>query len=289
MTREERSLTRGRARACIILVAVIWSTTGAAVTFVDWNPLVFSAARNLVAFVFLGFVRKNFRFRLIGPVIQGALYNYLCSTFYVIALKFTAPANAIILQSTSPMFVVLISWLLLKKGIRKKDLLFVTIITAGIAVFFLDGVGTGNLIGDLFALGSGILHAANILHARYSGVDVKEYNMCSYVISMVIGFPLMFVYPPVVTPVCIASVLYLGIVSMGLASVLYAKAVPAVPPAETSMLLMLDPVLNPVWVFLFVGDVPTVFAFIGGAIVLSGVAAWIVTDRGQPAEDAAAA
>lgn len=280
---KKQALSRAQARACIILVAAIWSTTSAAVSFVDWNPLVFSAARNLVAFVFLGFVRKNFRFRLIRPVLLGAMYNYLCSTFFVVALKFTASANAIILQSTSPMFVVLISWLVLKKGIRKKDMLFVTIITAGIAVFFLDGVGSGSLIGDLFALASGILHAANILHARYSGVDVKEYNMCSYVMSMIVGFPMMLVYPPAVTPVCIGSVLYLGIVSMGLASVLYAKAVPGVPPAETSMLLMLDPVLTPLWVFLFFGDVPTVFAFVGGAIVLGGVAAWIITDREQSA------
>ena len=281
----DKPMSKTQARVMLVIISIIWSTTGAAVRFVDWNPLVFSAFRNCVAFIFLGCVRRNFTFRLKKEILLGAIYNYLCSTFYVIALQFTAPANAIILQSTSPMRVVMISWLILKKGIKKKDLLFVFVITAGIAVFFMDGLGTGNLVGDAFALGSGILYAANLLHARYSGADVKEYNMCSYVMSMLIGFPLAFVYPPDITAVTMGSVLYLGTISMGLSSVLYAKVVPYSPPAETSMLLMLDPVLNPVWVFLLFGDVPTVFAFIGSAIVLTGVAVWIITEKDDPAKE----
>lgn len=104
-----------RARLYLILTAVGYSTMGAAFKFVDWNPLVISAAEKMFAFFCLGIARGSFKMRFSRPVLLGAVCSYACTTCFVAANKLTTAANAIVLQYTNPMFVVLLSWLVLRR------------------------------------------------------------------------------------------------------------------------------------------------------------------------------
>ena len=255
----------------MVLVAICYSTMGAAFKFVNWHPLVITAGRNAVAFCFLAAARKSFRVPLRREVIIGALISYITSTSFVIANKLTTAANAIVLQYTNPLFVLLFSCLILKKPFHKKDLILVLSMITGITLFFLGDLEAGQALGNAFALISGIGMACSIMYACYSGVDLREYTMLMCLISVVIGAVVAVFEPPVFTFPSVSAVLFLGVVGIGLAGVFYAKAAPKLPSVEVSILLMLDPVLNPVWVALLVGEVPGVLSLIGAAIVIGGM------------------
>lgn len=144
-----------RARLYLILTAVGYSTMGAAFKFVDWNPLVISAAEKMFAFFCLGIARGSFKMRFSRPVLLGAVCSYACTTCFVAANKLTTAANAIVLQYTNPMFVVLLSWLVLRRRAQRRDILLTAVLMGGIALFFLDELSPGHLVGNLLALCSG--------------------------------------------------------------------------------------------------------------------------------------
>ena len=263
--------TVSKARWCMVLVAICYSTMGAAFKFVDWHPLIITAGRNLVAFCVLAAARGSVRISFRKEIVIGALISYLTSTSFVIANKLTTAANAIVLQYTNPAFVLLFSCLFLKKPFRKKDLIMVLCMIGGITLFFVDDLGAGGMLGNLFALLSGIGMACSIMYACYSGVDMREYTMLMCLISVVIGAVTAFFVPPVFTVGSVAAVVFLGVVGIGISGILYAKGAPKLPSVEVSILLMLDPILNPIWVALLVGEIPGLFSLLGALVVIGGM------------------
>ncbi|MDP4110088.1 MAG: DMT family transporter [Bacillota bacterium] len=281
-----KTISYTRARVYIILVAIGYSTMGVAFKFVDWNPFLIGAYRNAFAFLCLGLYRKNFKIRLEKKVIIGASISYFCTTCFIVANKLTTSANAIVLQYTNPIFVLILSCWFLKKPFRKKDAFLILVMLAGIAMFFMDDLSAGYMLGNIFALMSGIGMAVSIMYACYSGVDVKEYMMLTCVISMLVGIPFSFTDPPHITVVSMAAIIFLGVVSVGMTNILYSKAVTVMPSVEVSMLLMLDPILNPILVAVFVREIPGNWAIAGAGIVILSMAANILTSSGKSGADA---
>ena len=269
----DKTVSAVKARFMMICVAIGYSTMGAALKYVDWNPLVITGARNMVAFVFLAISRGSIRIPLRRDVVVGAVLSYFTSTCFVFANKLTTAANAIVLQYTNPIFVLIFAAIFLKKPLRKRDVVLSVLMILGIALFFLDDLSAGQTAGNLFGLLSGIGMAGSILYACYSGTDLREYTMLMCLIAAAVGLPSAIAAPPNLSISSITAVLFLGIVGMGISSILYAKAAPNLPSVEVSMLLMLDPILNPVWVALCVGELPGKFALVGGLVVLACMAA----------------
>ncbi len=205
----------------MISVALCWSTMGVAFKYIDWDPLVIAAVRNLLTFLFLAAYRRSLKISFKKEVIVGAFIAYLTQTSFTYANKYTSAANAIVLQYTNPVFVLLISWLLLRQKIKTRDIVLSLIMIGGTALFFLDDLSAGQLLG----------------------------NVCGCVVAS------------------------------GIATVLMAKAAPRLASVEVSMLLMLDPILNPVWVALVVGEVPGIFALIGMVIVIGCVVVNILVEN----------
>ena len=215
----------------MISVALCWSTMGVAFKFIDWDPLVIAAVRNLLTFLFLAAYRRSLKISFKKDVIVGAFIAYLTQTAFTYANKYTSAANAIVLQYTNPVFVLLISWLLLRQKIKTRDIVLSLIMIGGTALFFLDDLSAGQLLPPQFSVAS------------------------------------------------LIAVFFLGVVASGIATVLMAKAAPRLASVEVSMLLMLDPILNPVWVALVVGEVPGIFALIGMAIVIGCVIVNILVEN----------
>lgn len=268
MTRE---LSRPAARGMIVAVALCWSTMGVAFKFVDWDPLVIAAGRNLLSFLFLALCRGSLRVSLRKEVVAGALISYLAQTTFTYANKLTTAANAIVLQYTNPIFVLLLSWLLLRQRLRRRDVALSLVMMGGIALFFLDELSPGQLAGNLFALLSGLGMALCILYACVSRVDLREYAMLNSLIAILVGIPAAIKHPPALSWQSLLAVFFIGVVASGFASALQARAAPRLSPVEMSMLLMLDPILNPVWVALMVGEVPGPFALGGMVVVIACV------------------
>ena len=259
------------ARVMMVSVALCWSTMGVAFKFIDWDPLVIAAVRNLLTFLYLAAYRRSMKFSLKKDVVIGALIAYLTQTAFTYANKYTSAANAIVLQYTNPVFVVLISWLFLHQKVKLRDIVLSLIMIGGTALFFLDDLSAGQLLGNVCGLISGVGMACSILYACNNPADLQEYTMLNSLISVVVGIPAAIQHPPQFDVASLIAVFFLGVVASGIATVLMAKSAPHLASVEVSMLLMLDPILNPVWVALAVGEIPGILALIGMVIVIGCV------------------
>lgn len=259
------------ARVMMVSVALCWSTMGVAFKFIDWDPLVIAAVRNLLTFLYLAAYRRSMKFSLKKDVVIGALIAYLTQTAFTYANKYTSAANAIVLQYTNPVFVVLISWLFLHQRVKLRDIVLSLIMIGGTALFFLDDLSAGQLLGNVCGLISGVGMACSILYACNNPADLQEYTMLNSLISVVVGIPAAIQHPPQFDVASLIAVFFLGVVASGIATVLMAKSAPHLASVEVSMLLMLDPILNPVWVALAVGEIPGTLALIGMVIVIGCV------------------
>mgnify|MGYP004657492211 FL=1 len=255
----------------MVSVALCWSTMGVAFKFIDWDPLVIAAVRNLLTFLYLAAYRRSMKFSLKKDVVIGALIAYLTQTAFTYANKYTSAANAIVLQYTNPVFVVLISWLFLHQKVKLRDIVLSLIMIGGTALFFLDDLSAGQLLGNVCGLISGVGMACSILYACNNPADLQEYTMLNSLISVVVGIPAAIQHPPQFDVASLIAVFFLGVVASGIATVLMAKSAPHLASVEVSMLLMLDPILNPVWVALAVGEIPGILALIGMVIVIGCV------------------
>ena len=266
-----------KARLTVILGALCYSTMGAAFQFVDWNPLVITGGRSAVAFLCLAAYRRSCRITLNKKVLIGALISLFTTTAFVVANKLTAPVNAVVLQYTNPLFVLLLCWLVLKRRLKRKEVAISLCMMAGIVLFFADELSPGQALGNLFGLLSGIGMACSIFYACHAKADIQEYTMLMCLISFFGGALVALADPPCVTGSSVLAVVFLGAVGSGISSILYSKSAPLLNSTEVSLLLMLDPILNPLWVALLTGALPGPFALLGGGIVLGCVTIQILT------------
>ena len=275
-----KMITKGSKNQAIIymlLCSVLWSTAGILIKFLPWNPMVIAGLRSLIsAVVYLLYMRyEKIEFTINKDSILSGIALMCTFVFFVAANKFTTSANAIVLQYSAPIFILILSALFYHQKFRKGDIITVAVTSVGISLFFLDKLSGGYLLGNLLAIMAGISFASMFVvtghadeHSRSSGI------LLGHVFTSVIGMPFIFFSPTPVSPSIIAAILAMGIFQLGIPYILYGLAVRKCSPLACSLISAVEPLLNPVWVFLYNGEVPSFFALIGGAIVISAVVAW---------------
>lgn len=260
--------------------AVLWSIGGLFIKVIPWNPLVIAGWRSLIAAgVFACYLRwKKYRLVVNRQTLVCALALSCTLLFFVAANKLTTSANAIILQSTSPVFIMLLGTLFLGDHYRKIEYLLVAVVLGGIGLFFVDQLTPGSLWGNLIAVASGVTMALMFLCSSRLPDDESSQSalLLGHLITAAVGVPVMFFTETQVTPQAAGAILVLGIFQLGIPYLLYGIAVRICRPLTCSLIGMLEPLLNPVWVFLVIGEAPGMFAFIGGIIVLGTVGTWMV-------------
>lgn len=242
-----------------------------AVKLADTTPVALTGYRCIFcAILFLIVFRKEKLLTFSKDQWLGAFAYAGMAFTYSIATKLTTAANAVLLQYTAPVFVALLSGWLLKERIVRKDWITVAVVALGVGVFFFDKAEAGSLAGNLVALGSGLAYALFIIFTRRQ----KEGNPAgSIFLGNIIAFaasaPSMLATE--VTASGLAGGAYMGLVYGGLAFILYSRAIKHVGALSAILIATIEPILNPVWVFLTVGEVPGVASFIGGFIVVGAV------------------
>lgn len=282
MTKEN---AQRRAVFMMVICASLWSIAGIFIKLLPWNPLVIAGFRSLIAACVVAVYMRAVHMKAVlnrSALLSGA---FLALTFlaFVTANKLTTSANAIVLQFTAPVFILLLSWLVYKQRLRGVDIAVVVLTLGGISLFFFDRFTPGNLAGNLIAIGAGFCMAVMFLltgradeSSRMSGI------LLGHLLTALVGVPLAFVFPTPVSVPAVLSILALGVVQLGIPYVLYGLAVKDCPPLACSLLGAIEPLLNPVWVFLFDGEAPGFFALIGGVVVIFSITAWCVhNDRQQ--------
>jgi drug/metabolite transporter (DMT)-like permease len=145
-------------------------------------------------------------------------------------------------------------------------------VAAGLLIFFRGGYGSGAFLGDLIALSSGIFFGANSVFMRMmKNNNPQDGMLMAHVIIAVISIPFVILYPPTLSAPEVLSVLCLGILQLGLASVLFSYGIKRISAIQAMLTSTLEPILNPVWVLLIIGEKPSLTALAGGIIIVAAV------------------
>jgi drug/metabolite transporter (DMT)-like permease len=267
-----------RNRLLLVAAALLFSTGGAAIkaaTLTSWQVASFRSAVAAVALlVAVPEARRGWSWRIV-PVASAYAATLV---MFVLSTRLTTAANAIFLQSTAPLYMLLLAPWLLREPVRRRDLFYVMVVAAGMALFFLGteqaratapDPSRGNLIGAA----SGLAWALTVTGLRWLGRSGEGNSaMATVAAGNLIAFLAAL---PLAVPVTASGganllvILYLGVVQIGVAYVCVTRAIRHVPAFEATTILLLEPVMNPIWAWLVHGETPGPWALAGGAIILS--------------------
>ena len=261
---------RRKAILYLALAAILWSTSGLFVKILDWQPISILAGRSLFAsIVFLFYLRRTpTRFNRWQLLAAGMFI--LTQFLFVTSTKMTTAANAIFLQYTAPIYVVLLAFWFLREKPSRTDWFSMLIIFLGLTLFFADKLSTDGFYGNLLAILSGVTSAVMMVafRAQKNG-NPAESNLIAFLLTAILGFPFVLKETWTVTNWSILA--FLGVFQIGLAFIFFTQGIKHIPALEANLIGTLEPVLNPIWVFLFYGESMGAFALIGGLVVLGGV------------------
>jgi drug/metabolite transporter (DMT)-like permease len=283
-------------QGAILLCAFLWSTSGLFIKLVDWNPVVIAGSRSFLAALFLFAlrfpgrrVRPAGRARRDGPspgrrlpaaygrgdiffTFTGGLAYTATMIVFVIANKRTTSANAILLQYTAPVWAALLGWVIAKERPRREQWGALVLVFCGMLLFFKDDLGGGNFFGDLLAIISGICFGAHsVLLRMIKQGKTADAMLLSHIFCALFSVPFFFLSPPSLSPGTAGAIFFMGIIQIGAASALFAYGIKRVTAIQTMLTAMIEPVLNPVWVFAVTGEKPGFSALIGGGIIIAAL------------------
>ena len=248
----------------------LWSLSGLFIKSVDLHPLAISSIRSaFAALVLLSYIKFRPKFSFSKAQIAGALCYVGTVTLFVFANKTTTAANAILLQYGAPIYVAFLGYWMLKEQLRWFDYVAVGGVAAGMLVFFADSLSGGNLLGNILAILSGFTFAGQAICMRLQKKGGLETILLGNFIAMAIGIPFVAMGPPSLAQM--PSLFILGTFQLGFAYLLYSLASRNVTALDIIVIPMIEPILNPIWVFIGLGERPGTFSLIGGAIVISTV------------------
>jgi siroheme synthase (precorrin-2 oxidase/ferrochelatase)/uncharacterized membrane protein len=194
----------------------------------------------------------------------------------------TSPVNAIVLQHTAPVWAAVISAALPGERLRLRQWLAAAMACCGTGAFFLDGLESGAPAGNAVALAGGASFAFSMIALGFlKDASPALALFYSQLITAALGLPFLLIAPPLVTAANTAGILFLGLAQAGAASLLYAYAIKRLSALNAVLFAQLEPVFNPLWLFLFTGMVPSRYAICGGVIIIAAVLA--ATRRKLPA------
>ncbi|HPO05335.1 MAG TPA: EamA family transporter [Bacillota bacterium] len=277
-----------RAIFYMVMCAFLWSTAGIFIKLLPWNPMAIAGIRSLIAAgVYVLFMRSQ----KIPFVINK--YSLLAGFFltgvfvlFVSANKLTTSANAIVLQYCAPIFILVLSALIFKQKFRKGDVLTVAATTLGISLFFFGDLSAGYMLGNLLAIAAGIFFASMFITTNRADEKSRSSGiLMGHLFTALIGIPFAFFFPTPINSVTVATILAMGIFQLGIPYVLYNMAARHCSALACSLISAIEPLLNPLWVFFFNGEVPGFDALLGGALVITAVVAWTIWSSKSPAPE----
>jgi drug/metabolite transporter (DMT)-like permease len=272
-------LSRNRAIFEMLLCAALWSIAGIFIKLIPWNSIVIAGIRSLIAgavmFVYMRY--KRIGFTADRRSMLGGLALCCTLTCFVAANKLTTAANSIVLQFTAPMFIVVFSVLFLKKKFSRSDIFAVVLTMLGISLFFFDQLTPGHLLGNCVAIVAGMAFAG--YYMSLEGASESERMsaiLMAHGLTFCVSIPFIALEPPELGAAPVICIFILGVVQLGIPYVLLGRASGSCPPLACSLLGAVEPLLNPVWVFIFDGEAPGMWALIGGVVVVVTITVWCV-------------
>ena len=256
----------------VLMAALLFSIGGLCIKLVPWSPLAINGARNLISVILIGIYLKVIHHKIvINPaVLFGAVCMTGTTTLYTIANKLTTAANTIVLQFTAPIFVIFFVWMFFKERPKRMDIAASVVVFIGIICFFIDGLSSGNMLGNILAVLSGVSYAGVFMMNSFEKSDSLSSIFLGQALSAVTC--VWFVFGETNFGVtAIGGIVALGVFQLALAYIFMSKGLDEVPAVTASLTTAIEPILNPLWVALFYHEVITPLAFVGAVIVIVAV------------------
>src|SRR6266436_3256184 len=277
----------------VLAAAVLWSTGGLFIKWVTLSGLELSFGRSLLAAITVAIFtrREGFGLNLVTGL-ASVLYAALLLLF-VLATKETTAANAIFLQYTAPVYLLIFEPLVDKEKFRSRDLILVIFCVAGMTLFFVGKLRPQDVTGNFLALGSGLCFACYFLllrHAKARAVNRASSVIYGNLLLVIIAAPAALKVLPHISKADAVGIVYLGVVQIGIAYTLFTVAMArGVRSLDAGIVGYVEPVLNPIWVFLAIGERPASWAILGGAIIVVAVVCHMLREarRGKQRVDLA--
>lgn len=256
----------------VALAGVFWSFAGVLGKFAPWNPITLTGFRSLVAVLLLGLIRGSFRPNNTKWNWIGGAGVAATSVLFICANKMTSSANAIVLQYAMTAIVIAAQILIFRAKPKKADIVAAVLVMAGVVLCFCQGLSDGGFAGNVLGLASAFTWALVFLSARMPGVDALSYSYQGNLISLVLIVAMPF-------DKSVAAGGFTGVLAavamgicLGMGYFCFSRGMKSgLSPTVAAIVANIEPVLNPIWVFLFLHQAPGVLSVAGAALVLTTV------------------
>lgn len=257
----------------MVATAFLWSIAGLFIKVIDWHPFAIAGMRSLISSLVVLAWLKRPRFHWSPAQVGAALTQAATMLLFVAANKTTTAANAILLQYVGPVFTAILGAWLLRERARWEHWAAFAFVGAGMALLFMDKLGGGRLLGNILALLSGLLFSFYYIFMRMQkDGSPLESILLAHWLTAAIGLGVALFLPwPAVTWKAAGAIAMLGIFQVGVAAILFTAAIRRVTAVSANLIAVIEPVFNPLWVFLALGEKPGVHALIGGAVIIAAV------------------
>jgi drug/metabolite transporter (DMT)-like permease len=261
---------QGGAIAAVAICALLWSTGGLLVKIVAWNPFALAGVRSLIGGIVILLYLRRPRFTWSLAQISGAVCYAACMICFVAANKLTTAANAILLQYTAPLSAAAFGWIFLKEKASAIDWATIAVVLGGMALFFMERLSLGGMQGNLLAIVAGIFFAGAMVsfRAQKEGSPLESI-LLSHALTFAVSLPFLWGGGPSLAGW--GGLAFLGVFQIGISSILLTYGVKHITALQTLLIAVLEPIFNPVWVFLALGERPGPRALVGGAVILAAV------------------
>ena len=264
-----------------MLTALLWSTSGLFIKLlieINWHPVLIAGSRSFLAAIFLLIIRiifppaKKENKSSAFPLWAGALAYAITMISFIYANSLTTAANAILLQYTAPLWAALLGWYFNREKPHWEHWGAIALVTGGLLLFFRDSLDSGAILGNSIAVFSGLAFGATSVFLRMmKDGNPRDAMLLSHVITFAFSIPFFFLYPPEINTASILPVSFMGIIQIGLASLVYSYGIKKISAVQAMLTAIIEPILNPVWVLLVTGERPSLTAIIGGGIIIISV------------------
>jgi drug/metabolite transporter (DMT)-like permease len=265
----------------MVAASVCWSFGGLFIKLIPWGAMSIIGIRAALAAGVFAALRRGFKIEFTRGNILAALSLSLTTVLFVFANKLTTAAAAILLQFSAPVFIIVMQFLLYRRRVRPSEAIAVSATVAGMLLFFAESLGEGGFLGNILAIGSGISFAGVFVCNQMPDAKPEQSAMLAFYSNAAIGLPFAF-FEVTADFTAWSCVVFLGVVQVGLAYVFFSWGVKTTPALLACLITALEPVLNPLWVWIAIGEAPGGFAVLGGAVIVASVVGYNIWVEKNP-------
>ena len=265
----------------LVAAAILWSMAGVLTKFIPWSATSVACLRGLIAAMVQMAYSRTWKIKLTKPIILTAVCYLGETLLFTFANKMTSAGSAIVLQNTSPLYIMLMGLIVLKQKPSKLDCCVGVVIFSGILLSMIDTFrggelpGSNPMLGNLLALASGVFYAGIFFTSRLPGADSLQSTILGN-LMYVFFIPLLFTDQAIMNPASTGvpawqpwlAIFFMGSCQLGLSWICFSRGIKTTPSLQASFITMIEPVLNPILALILLGEAMGTLSVIGSALVI---------------------